>query len=151
LRYFEIACISILIIFNVTSCGYQLEDNLIGRSSEPGPPIISLVVPSDGSRIDSSMNQIDITFSEEVTGADSSSNYVLSGQGVGSLTIVSVSSLGSNSYRISVTGTPGDGTITLTINNIVDSDGTGLQDNTIGYIGCWNADWLYRRRLIFDN
>ena len=90
--------------------------------------------PGSGSRV-SALSHVDVTFSKPVDGAENSGSYLLSGAGIGTLSISGVSGIGGNSYRLALSGTPGDGPIIVTINDVTDQVGNPLSGNTLSYTG----------------
>ena len=137
-------------ILLLMTCGFWTEENLLSGFADVGGPTVT-AVPADGSRIDGSPNTIDLTFSEEVTGADIAGNYSFSGAGAGSLSVSGVVPVSGTTYRLTFSGTPGSGGITLTLSNILDLTGKPMEDDTVSYTGWWDTDWSARRRLTFDN
>ncbi|NOY08081.1 MAG: DUF2341 domain-containing protein [Spirochaetes bacterium] len=137
----------------LSSCGFQEETNLLSLtvSIDQVQPTVVSITPADGSNIDSSLNEIVIEYSEAVENADTPGNYSLSGSGVNSLSVSGASETGTNTYTITLTGTPQEGAITLTISNIADSTGNPLSGNVFDYKGWWNTNWLYRKKITFDN
>jgi hypothetical protein len=139
----------------LVSCGFVEETDFLLLNSGVGDidaPSILSVSPADGGKVDAgAIGQIDITYSEAVNGADVLSNYVLSGSGSGGLSLDSVVGLGLNSYRVNVSGIPGDGPVVLTISSVVDTAGNGLAGNTLQWVGWWDTRWTSRRGLTFNN
>lgn len=135
------------------SCGFVQETNFLPNNyQDPDAPFILSVTPSEGSKVDgATISQIDITFSEEVFGAEVLGNYQFSGTGSAGLSVDAVSSFDANGYRLDVSGVPGDGPIALNINGVADATGNALADNTVSYTGWWDTAWSNRRRLVFDN
>lgn len=68
--------------------------------------------PANGATI-GSLAQIDVTFSKPPTGATTLANYALSGAGVGTLAITGASLLSGMTYRLAISGSVANGTITL--------------------------------------
>lgn len=139
-----------LTINNITDLNENLlsEEVFTYQIDLTGPTV--LATPTSGSKVDS-LTQIDLQYSETVIGADVLNNYSLSGSGIGTLALSSVTEIGVNKYRLTLTGVPGDSQIMLTISNVYDGVGNALSGNTINYTGWWNAGWQYRRKLVFDN
>ncbi len=139
-----------LTINNITDLNENLlsEEVFTYQMDLTGPSVVA--TPTNGSKVDS-LTQIDIQYSESVMGADILSNYSLSGPGIGTLVLSSITEIGANKYRLTLTGTPGYSQIVLTISNVYDGVGNALTGNTITYTGWWNTDWQYRRKLVFDN
>jgi hypothetical protein len=137
------------------SCGFVEESNFLLLNTGTGDtdaPFVLSVSPADGSKVDAgAIDRIDITYTEAVSGADVLGNYGLSGSGSGGLSLDSVVAMGLNSYRVSVSGVPGDGPVVLTISNVVDTVGNGLTGNTLRWVGWWDTGWTSRRGLTFDN
>lgn len=111
--------------------GNPLVGNTISYTGTTTDPTQS-AVPASGSILNS-LTTIDVTYSKQVTGADVLGNYALSGAGMGSLNISSAALLSGNTYRLSLSGTPADGTITITISNVADLVGNPLVGTTIQY------------------
>jgi hypothetical protein len=137
----------------IHSCGFVQENNLLPYNyQDPESPSILSVVPADGSKVDSSnFSQIDVVFSEAVVGAEFPANYRFSGTGSTGITIDAVTVVDSSSYRLVLSGVPGDGDIVLHIENVSDELGNVLIDNSVSYTGWWDVSWSNRRRLVFDN
>jgi len=94
---------------------------------------------------------VNLTFSEEVVGADSLSNYSLSGTGSGNLSLSSVSDLGGNTFQIALTGSTIDGTIDVNIAGVTDLVGNLMLPDTVSYLGWWDTNWSNRMKLRIDN
>ncbi|RLE11923.1 hypothetical protein DRJ04_07140 [Candidatus Aerophobetes bacterium] len=139
-----------LTINNITDLNENLlsEEVFTYQMDLTGPTVVA--TPTSGSKVDS-LTQIDLQYSETVIGADVLNNYSLSGSGIGTLALSSVTEIGVNKYRLTLTGAPGDSQIVLTISNVYDGVGNALSGNTINYTGWWDTDWQYRRKLVFDN
>jgi hypothetical protein len=135
------------------SCGFVQETNLLPNNfQDPDAPYILSVTPPAGSKVDSStFGQIDIVFSEEVLGAEVLGNYRLSGAGASGLSIDQVMVIDESSYRLALSGVPGDGSVMLTIENVSDALGNALSGSSVSYTGWWDVSWSNRRRLVFDN
>jgi hypothetical protein len=90
-------------------------------------PDIYSANPADGVVIPSITTWI-ISFSEAVSGADTPSNWTITGTGAGTLSASSVTQLGApaNTYEISLMGSPVDGGLTLTGVNIYDIAGNSF-------------------------
>ncbi len=140
-------------IFFASSCGFEEETNYLPPYyKDTDSPYIVSISPENGSKIDINTTQIVIEYSEEVMGADNPDNYSLSGDNIGSLSVKSVTSLNNNRYSINLDGIPGDGQITLSIENVTDLAGHSLTGNTtFNFLGWWNSNWSHRRKLTFDN
>lgn len=135
----------------LSGCGYMEETDLFSAYyKDSDSPFLLSATPANGSKIED-LSQVELTFSEEVTGADRVGNYALSGDGVGSLGIHSVSWLGSQTYRVLISGTSGYGPIILTLDNVNDLAGNALGLITLSYTGWWDTDWQKRRKLTFNN
>jgi ELWxxDGT repeat protein len=90
--------------------------------------------PAAGSPINS-ITQMDITFSEIVTGADNLANYSLSGAGVGTLSISAVVLVSGTTYRLTFSGVPADGPLNVNVANVLDLAGNPLGASAIGFTG----------------
>ena len=64
--------------------------------------------PASGSTL-RSLPTVTITYSEQVQNADNIGNDMLSGTGMGTLSITGVTYLSGNAYQLSLSGSPGDG------------------------------------------
>ena len=98
----------------------------------PNHPSVA-VTPARNKRI-KELAQIELSYSETVNGAAEKSNYVLAGPGKGSLFIDDVNDNGNNEFTVKLGGTPAEGEIELTINNITNNDGHDLLENIVTYI-----------------
>jgi len=143
----------VIIAMMLHACGFVQETNFLPNNfQDPDAPFILSATPSAGSKVDASnITQVDIVFSEEVLGAEVLGNYRFSGDGSAGLTINLVTVIDMTSYRLTVSGVPGDGAVVLNIDNISDALGNALADNTVSYTGWWDVSWSNRRRLVFDN
>ncbi len=140
-------------ILGLSTCGFEEETLFLTQTTqeETQPnPITFTVNPADGSKVDT-LSQIEIVYSDAVTGAETAGNYILSGSGLGTLAVTSVQAAGTNTYRIFLSGTPGDGSIVLTIQNVTGTESNALAENTVAYLGWWDTNWTYRRKLTFKN
>lgn len=104
-----------------------------GGSPTPAPvdpvadttaPFVSSANPTESSVI-STLTSIELTFSEDVTGADVLANYALSGTGRGTLVLDSVSYV-DQIATLSITGLVNNGSIVISLNNVVDLAGNAL-------------------------
>ncbi len=140
-------------ILGLSNCGFEEETLFLTQTTQgqtqPNPITFS-VTPADGSKVDT-LTQIDIVYSDAVIGADEAGNYILSGSGLGTLAVTAVQAAGTNTYRILLSGTPGDGSIALTIQNVSGTENNALAENTVSYLGWWDTNWTYRRKLTFKN
>ncbi|MBV6493664.1 MAG: hypothetical protein LDLANPLL_01687 [Turneriella sp.] len=91
-------------------------------------------VPANGSTV-GTLTQVDITFSKPVTGAAILGNYTLSGVGAASLSIANASLLSGFTYRLQIAGTVSNGTITISLAGIKDSDGNPPVPSSISFTG----------------
>lgn len=89
--------------------------------------------PVNSSMINS-LSQIDLTFSNNVTGADIKTNYVFSGSGVGTLAVSNVVFVTGTTYRLTITGTPANGNAALTMSNIKDIGNNPISNNVINFV-----------------
>lgn len=112
--------------------GNVLTSGAISLIADNTAPTIQILSPNTGSTIDP-IPSIDITFSEPVLNATTTSNYVISGAGANTLTISSATSIGGNSYRIGLSGSPIVGEVVFTLNNITDIATNALSANTFNY------------------
>ncbi len=81
----------------------------------------------------SSLSNIDISFSETVTGADDTDNYSFSGTGCGTLAVTTIAAVSGSLYRLSLSGTPGQGGFSLQLANIGDEAGNPPAETSIHY------------------
>lgn len=96
-------------------------------------PIILTSNPLQNEWVPITINSIQLTFNETV---DSNSvlnleNYLLSGTGVGSKQILSISGSGAGPYTLSLTGAGLSGTFDLTVSNIQDEAGNKMNPYTL--------------------
>ena len=96
-------------------------------------PFVSSANPTDGSVV-SELTSIELTFSEDVTGADVFGNYALSGTGIGTLVLDSVSYV-DQIATLSITGLVNNGSIVINLNNIVDLADNALPAYTLTLTG----------------
>jgi hypothetical protein len=102
----------------------------IQGSVQPGdvPPAVLGVWPADGTLIDSSDLDIDVTFSEPVFGVDAG-DMVLSGTAAGAATVGTPTNVAGNTWRFPIEGLV-DGSLQVQLapnpDDIVDADGNGL-------------------------
>ena len=67
---FRVSALIISLTGLLVSCGYQVESNILPRNfSDPDAPAVMSISPTDGSKIDGTLKEIVITYSEEVNGA----------------------------------------------------------------------------------
>ncbi len=101
------------------------------------PPTVSSINLADSSPTNASTVHFAVTFSESVTGVDSS-DFALAASGVSGAAITNVSGSGS-SYTVTVSTGSSDGTLGL---NLVDDDSiTDLAGNPLGGTGADNGDF----------
>ncbi len=113
------------------TAGNPLAGNTISYTGTTSEPTQSATPASGG--ILNSLATIDITYSKQVSGADVPANYSISGTGAGSLGISSSVLLAGTTYRLTLSGTPSDGAVTITINNVEDLVGNPLVGAAIQY------------------
>lgn len=110
-----------------------------GGSSDPTPaadttaPNISSANPTNNSVI-SSLASVVLTFSEDVSGADVLLNYSLSGTGVGTLLLNSVTYT-NNIATVAIDGLVANGSVTLNLDNVTDQAGNPLPAYTLTLSG----------------
>ena len=95
----------------------------------------TMVASPPGGSLLTAISTIDLTFSKAVIGADVAGNYGLSGPAVNTLAVASaaVQDAGTNTYRVTLSGTPASGSLTLTATGIDDGVGHALAGNTVAY------------------
>ncbi|MCB1147789.1 MAG: Ig-like domain-containing protein, partial [Leptospiraceae bacterium] len=125
--------------FSVTSnatdlAGNSNAANVLNFNADNVTPTIVSSTPANSSSLNA-LTTIEFTFSEAVSGALNSGNYSLTGAGAVTLSISGVSSLGGNSYRINIAGTPQNGTINLAMANISDTAGNTISGTVLTYTG----------------
>jgi hypothetical protein len=86
-------------------------------------PTVASIVPTGSSPTNASTLSFTVTFSEGVTGVDSS-DFTLTRTGNANGTVASVAPNSSSVYTVTVTGVTGDGTLRLDLNG----SGTGIAD-----------------------
>ena len=106
------------------------KDTLIFRADTTAPTFV--VSPKSGA-LAKEFSRIDVSYSKPVTGGSEPKNYILSGDGVGSLKIDRITELGASEYRILLTGKPQSGAIQFTIANVSDLAGNSLVQNPVVY------------------
>lgn len=79
------------------------------------------------------LKEVIIQFSEPVVGGENMENYKLSGIGVGSLSVTSVSAISTSQVRIVLTGKPAVGEVALQLDNITDIAGNPLKAAMLAY------------------
>lgn len=113
-----------------------------GGDSAPAPvdpvadttaPYISSANPTESSVV-SELTSIELTFSEDVTGADVLANYALSGTGTGTLVRASVSYV-NQVATLSITGLVNNGAIAISLNNVADLADNALPAYTLTLTG----------------
>lgn len=134
----------------LSRCQYNLETRFL---ADPGgdatPPTIIEVLPARGAHLET-ISTASITYSEDVVGADSLSNYSFSGLGINNLSIDSIDVMGANTYRLNISGTAVDGTINIDVAGVIDIAGNSMVPDSITYLGWWDTDWSHRTKLSFD-
>lgn len=111
--------------------GNPLSGTTITYSIYQSSPTVS-TSPAEGSKV-SSLSPLTLTYSRPVSGSTTTGNYALSGSGVGTLAIDSITDPGNNQVRLNLTGSPANGSVTLTISNVEDLAGNALTGNTKSY------------------
>lgn len=134
-RHFLICVSILLIIFSCAKSDSSSESTSgspnAGTGTTDTTAPTKTVSPSSGSVLGLSP-KIEITYSESVTGALTTGNYVLSG-GSGTLVLANVTLVSGNTYRLTYSGQHSGGALTITLNNIKDSAGNALTGTTISY------------------
>lgn len=121
-----------VLMFTVITCAKSDGNDAAANSTNSGDttaPTIS-AVPASGAVLRFNP-EIEITFSEAVTGATTNTNYALSGS-TGTLNLTGVVLVSGNKYCLTYTGSH-TGSLTLTINNVKDAAGNAVASNTITY------------------
>lgn len=106
------------------------KETLVFRADTTAPTFT--VMPKSGA-LAKEFSHIDVSYSKPVTGGYEPQNYILSGDGVGSLKIDRITELGASEYRIQLTGKPQSGAIQFTIANVNDFAGNSLVQNAVVY------------------
>ena len=140
-----------LIVLSFVACQYNLESRfLLDPGSDLISPVITATTPSRDAHV-ATLPTATLTFSEEVIGADNLVNYSLSGSGAGSLSISTVTDLGSNVYEVAFSGPTIDGTINLNVSGVTDLMGNLMVPDAVTVLGWWNTSWTERVKLTVDN
>ena len=124
-------------------CSYNLEQQIDRETDTTLPNLISN--PLNGSTV-RSLSTIELIFSEAVAGAELKSNFDISGAGKNTLAIDRIEKLSDSKFRISLTGTPGDGEITFNLSGIQDKVGNLLENSSLNYKGDGLPKWRYLAR-----
>lgn len=106
------------------------KDTLVFRADTTAPTFV--VTPKSGA-LAKEFSHIDVSYSKPVTGGSEPQNYMLSGDGVGSLKIDRITGLGASKYRVLLSGKPQSGAIQFTIANVNDLAGNILVQNPVVY------------------
>lgn len=119
----------------MTACGGGGDSASTTPTPEPDTtaPYVSSAAPT-GSSVVSTLTSVEITFSEDVTGADVLSNYALSGAGVGTLTLSSVTYT-NQIATLSISGLVNNGAINIVLSNVVDLASNALATYTLALTG----------------
>jgi|GEM_PF-2774815 len=117
---------------NVTdAAGNRVQNETQVFRADTIPPTF-VVTPKSGA-LAKEFSRIDISYSKPVSGGSEVKNYILSGDGVGTLRIDRVIEKSASEYRILLTGTPRSGAIQLAVENIADLAGNTLAVNPVVY------------------
>ncbi|MDH5388336.1 MAG: Ig-like domain-containing protein [Gammaproteobacteria bacterium] len=127
--------ILIFLVVLMTACGGGGDSAPAAPAPAPDitAPYVSSAIPTSSSVV-STLTSVDITFSEDVTGADVFANYSLSGIGVGTLILNSVT-YANQVATLSITGLVNNGTIDIGLNNVADLAGNVLPVYTLTISG----------------
>ncbi|MCK4705753.1 MAG: Ig-like domain-containing protein [Gammaproteobacteria bacterium] len=117
----------------MTACGGDSAPVTPTSAPDTTAPYVSSANPTGGSVV-SALTSVDITFSEDVTGADVFANYSLSGVGVGTLILNSVTYT-SQVATLSIAGLVNNGTIDIGLDNVADIAGNALPVYTLTISG----------------
>lgn len=107
------------------------KETLVFRADTTAPTFV--VNPKSGA-LAKEFSRIDVSYSKPVAGASEAKNYLLSGDGVGTLKIDRIVELGASEYRILLTGKPQSGAVQFNISNVTDLAGNGLVQNPVVYL-----------------
>lgn len=107
-----------------------VSDNLAFKADVTQP---GFTVQPTGNAPINKLEEIQVTYSEPVSGADRVENHLLRGKGVGSLQIVAIEPLPGNTFRLKLNGTPGNGPVEFLASNITDLAGNELSPRTVAY------------------
>jgi len=119
----------------ITACGGGGESTAVDTTPVPDTtaPYVSSANPTGGSVV-STLTSVEITFNEDVTGADILANYSLSGVGVGTLILNSVT-YANQVATLSISGLVNNGTIDIGLDNVADLAGNVLPVYTLAISG----------------
>lgn len=99
--------------------GNPLATGAMEYLADINPPELQKISPAAGATL-RALSEIELQFSEPVTGADNAQNYLLSGEGLGSLSITAAQKMPGNKVRLTLKGKPGEGKLSLRWNNLSD-------------------------------
>ncbi len=99
--------------------GNPLAAGILEYLTDTTPPELQKISPAAGATL-RELREIELQFSEPVTGADNTQNYLLSGEALGSLRITSATRLPGNRVRLALAGLGGEGRISLRWQGISD-------------------------------
>ena len=119
----------------ITGCGGGGESTAVTPTPAPDTtaPYVSSANPTGGSVV-STLTLVEIAFSEDVTGADVLANYSLSGAGVGTQILGSVTYT-NQVATLSISGLVNNGTIDIGLDNVADLAGNVLPVYTLAISG----------------
>jgi len=106
------------------------DDGLVYKLDVILPTWVS--TPSENSTLNE-FKQLTIQYSETVSLGDRLKNYALSGPGAKHLKLISVKSMGDNTYALRLGGKPTQGKVIISIKNVYDSVGNPLAKNELGF------------------
>ncbi len=133
-------------VFSI-QCQYDYFQNAINREKDTDNPVISQTEPTRNSVI-RKLNSLRITFSEPVKNATSTANYVLSGDGLGTLALSAVAVSSESEVTLQFSGTMTDGSVSIKINGVADKVENPLNDSEIVFTSDATPKWRYIGRAV---
>lgn len=119
--------------FLITACGGGGGGSDAPVTVDTTAPNITSANPSNSSTV-SLLPTVSLSFSEDVSGADVLENYSISGTGLGTLTLNSVS-YANDIATVSIDGLVANGSIVLSLDNVADLAGNALSAYTLNLSG----------------
>lgn len=121
--------------------------HLVDKELDQIPPTV-YSMPAGGSIVQS-LENIKLTYSENVKNLANKNSYYFSGTGKGSLEINSISeTIQSREVLLNITGKPSDGNFDLNLRNIKDKLDNDLSVHRISFIGDGLPKWRYLGRKL---
>lgn len=115
------------------TAGNPLGTSLYSFTLDNSTPSV-LASPASGSTLNA-LTTLDLTFSEAVNGATNVNNYLINGTGAGTLQVTGANLLSGTTYRLTLGGSPGNGSFTVTLANIADLTNNPLTGSILSYSG----------------